>query len=208
MWSNIVMKAKKIIETVLAAVLSAASFIQMIPNPNVDAFFGNNLVILFLIACAIALGVILIIDIVNICHTIHRFEKGSIEFCNFFTKWYSKPGKLTLICDDLNWTTVEIDSKFPILDALEKKANTDQLVLYLKKKGDTSQDILRKLSAAKIKFAPDNIVNKYSFSCLNYMGNNSAVIIRDKNKDSGNEVIFQELADTYVTQLLNSLLEV
>lgn len=202
------MKAKKIFETILASVLAAASFIQMIPSTTVDSIFGNSIVIFFLILCAVALGVILIIDIYEICHTVHRFEKGSVKFCRYFAKWYSKPGKLTLICDDLNWTTVQVDGRCPILEALEQKAKTNQLVLYLKKDGDTSQEIINKLSAAKVKFAQDNIVNKYSFSCLNYMGNNSAVIIRDKNKDSGNEVIFQEVADTYVTQLLNTLLEV
>lgn len=208
MIGDVVMKAKKIVETILAAVLAGASFIQMIPSQIVDAFFGNILVIFFLIICAIALGVILIIDIYKICHTIHHFEKGGAKFCSFFAKWYSKPGKLTLICDDLNWITAKIDKRRPILEALKKKASENELVLYLKKDGGTTQDILKKLPNAKVKYAQDNIVNKYSFSCLNYMGNNSAVIIRDKNKDSGNVVIFQEVSDTYVTQLLNTLLEV
>ena len=39
---------------------------------------------------------------------------------------------ITLICDDLNWTSREIKGKTPILDALDKKAKDKELVLYLK----------------------------------------------------------------------------
>lgn len=201
------MKLKKVIEMILTAILSSASFVQMIRSQVIDTFFGKWYVILFLTICASLLGVMLILDLYKIYHTVHCFKKGSSKFCDFFAKWYSKPGVLTLICDDLNWTAEKIKGRAPILEALEKKAKANQLVVYLKSNGGTDQAILDKLSTATIKPAQDNIVNKYSFSCLNYMGNNSAVIVRDKNKDSGDEVIFQEVADTYVTQLLNALLE-
>lgn len=202
------MKSKKIVEICLSAILSAASFLQMIEHDSIKLIFKNTYVIVFLIICVFGLGWILVSDLYEIYHTIHHFEKGSPEFCAFFAKWYSKPGVLTLICDDLNWTADQIDGRTPILDSLEAKANSNQLVLYLRKKDQTNQEIMNKLTSAKVKTAKQNIVTNYSFSCLNYMGNNSAVIIRDKNKDRGNEVIFQEVADTYVTQLLNALLEV
>ena len=201
------MKAKKIIEMILASLLSAASFLQMVRNEVIEDFFEHKYVIGLLIVCAIALACILIIDLYKICHTVHCFKKGSPEFCRFFEKWYSKAGTLTLICDDLNWTAEQVDGRTPILDALVRKADANQLILYLRNNGDTEQRILDKLSSAKFKTAQDNILNNYSFSCLNYMGNNSAVIVRDKTKDRGEEIIFQEVADTYVTQLLNALLE-
>lgn len=201
------MKIKKTIEIVLAAILSATSFIQMIQHDTINLIFQNHYVIIFLIICALGLGCILACDLYDLCHTIHHFKKGSPKFCRFFAKWYSKAGVLTLICDDLNWTASKINGKAPILDALELKANSNELVLYLSRQELTNPEILRKLASAKIKTAQANIVNNYSFSCLNYMGNNSAVIVRDKNKDRGNEVIFQEVADTYVTRLLNALLE-
>lgn len=202
------MKIKKIIEIILTAVLSSASFIQMINSSSVDEFFKNRYVIAALIICATALGVILVVDLHNIFNTVHKFKKGSVRFCKYFAKWYSKPGVLTLICDDLNWTSREIKGKTPILDALDKKAKDKELVLYLKYPDRTSASILQRLSNVTINNAQENIVNNYSFSCLNYMGNNSAVIVRDKKKDSGEEILFQEVADTYVTQLLNAILEV
>lgn len=201
------MKTKKIIEMILAALLSAASFLQMIRSEVIEDFFESKYVIGLLVICTVALGYILIIDLYKICHTSHRFKKGSPEFCRFFAKWYSKAGYLTLICDDLNWTAEQVDGRTPILDALVSKADANLLTLYLNKAEKTDPKILNKLSSAKFEIAQGNIVNNYSFSCLKYMGNNSAVIVRDKNKDRGEEVIFQEVADTYVTQLLNALLE-
>ena len=47
------MKAKKIVETILASVLAAASFIQMIPSTTVDSIFENSIVIFCLILCAV-----------------------------------------------------------------------------------------------------------------------------------------------------------
>lgn len=201
------MKTKKIIETILATTLSVASLIQLIPIEYTKSIFSNVYIIIFICICAIILIILLIIDLCEVIHTTHHFKKGSWRFVRFFSRWYSKPGKLTLICDDLNWTTVSFNKKQPILDALKKKSKSNELVVYINSIKKTSSDILNELPKAIIKENHQGIISKYSFSCLSYIGNNSAVIIRDKADDKNETIVFQEISDARITNLLNALLE-
>ena len=64
-----------------------------------------------------------------------------------------------------------------------------------------------KLLGATVHPAPKDIILNYSFSCISVMGNNAAVIIRNKQKDAKNMIKFEEISNTYVTGLMNSLIE-
>lgn len=134
----------------------------------------------------------------------HEFKLGSPEFFAFFSKWYKKPGKLTLFCDDLNWTVSGNNSS--ILNALEHKSQNDGLILFLGN-NTTRKNILSRLNNATICTAPPTIISQYSFSCLSVMGNNSSVIVRNKQCDTGDVVKFEELSNNYVTELLNALIK-
>ena len=56
----------------------------------------------------------------------HCLKYQSKKFVSFFTKWYGKPGKLSIICDDLEWIrTVKNDS---IYNQLMKKSKEKKLM--------------------------------------------------------------------------------
>ena len=139
-------------------------------------------------------------------HT-HRFKYQSKKFVSFFTKWYNKPGTLTIICDDLKWTKTENDDS--IYDQLLKKSEDKKLNLYLGSGYDSKIANDLKRAGAKVFHAPKNIIQYYTFSCLSVMGNAaSRIIVRTKHKDQGDFVIFDEINNTYVTELLNAFLEI
>lgn len=135
----------------------------------------------------------------------YRLEYQSKKFIYFFTKWYSKPGTLSIICDDLDWVRTK-QSKL-IYNALVKKSREKKLNLYVGE-GLQSQIVKDlKQDGAKIFAAPKEIIENYTFSCLSVMGNNSGkVIVRAKRNDDGDFVIFKEMNNTYVTDLLNAML--
>ncbi len=135
----------------------------------------------------------------------HKFEKDSDKFHKFFSKWYSKPGKLSIICEDLNW--IKTDNGSCIYEALKKKCGNKELTLFLGQ--GTSPDILRELKreGAVIKKAPESIANQYSFSALSYMNNYTNILVRDKQKDGVYRIEFDEVSNIYVTGLLNALIK-
>lgn len=135
----------------------------------------------------------------------HHLEFGSKKYCKFFSKWYKKPGRLSIICDDLNdW--VIFDNNRDIYDALKEKSKKGKLDLYLRKQEPIEVvDELKQLGAV-LHIAPEEIVSNYSFSCISVMGNYSAVIIRDKHIVKSTEIVFDEVNDSYVTNLLNTLI--
>lgn len=136
----------------------------------------------------------------------YEFKFGSPEFFDYFSKWYKKPGKLTIFCDNLNWTISEDNTNTSVLNALESKAHNHDLILFLSK-NMTKPEILSKLSGAKFYGASPSIISQYSFSCLSVMGNNSSVIVRNKQNDTGDIIKFEELSNNYITELLNTIIK-
>lgn len=134
----------------------------------------------------------------------YHFKVQSNSFKKFFIKWYNQPGKLIVICDDIDWTYDNDD--FSIFNALEKKC-TEGLTLYLGTgfKSNLS-DQLRKKGAIVMQAKP-SLIRDYSFSCIAPMDHYSNIIIRNKKKDIGQEVEFSELSDDRVITLLTALLE-
>lgn len=169
----------------------------------VDKILKSEGFIYFLIVLAVVVIIMMLLDLCGETKQ-HKFKAQRKRFYNFFTKWYSRPGKLTIICDDLNWIESANDKR--VLNILEKKAKENNLVLFLG--SGTRPDLLQNLKdkGAKVKKAPRGIISQYSFSCLSVMGNNASVIVRNKQADSGEIVKFEEISNTYVSELLNALL--
>ena len=137
-------------------------------------------------------------------HT-YRLKYQSKKFISFFKKWYNKPGTLSIICDDLDWT--KTNNSDLIYNQLIKKSQEKKLNLYLG--SGHNSNIVRSLknAGANVFTAPDNIIQNYTFSCLSVMGNTaSRIIVRTKHNDQGDFVIFDEINSTYVTELLNAML--
>jgi hypothetical protein len=136
----------------------------------------------------------------------HIFKTGSCKFYNFFAKWYSKPGVLSIICDDIEWISDGTNKK--ILNALVAKSEQKQLNLLILKNSREkyyAQELESK--GAKIYEVSDEITALYSFSCLSFMGNHSAIIVRDKRNDKNQIIKFDEISNNYVTGLINVLLK-
>lgn len=136
----------------------------------------------------------------------HRLKYQSKKFISFFEKWYSKPGTLSIICDDLNWIKTEKNDL--IYKQLQNKSKDNQLNLYLGSGYNSQISKHLKSLGANVYNAPANIIQHYTFSCLSVMGNAaSRIIVRTKHDDVGDFVIFDEINSTYVTELLNSMLQ-
>lgn len=165
------------------------------------------------ISLSIIIGIFLIASIIydaikiyaKDCHT-HRFKYQSKKFIDYFTKWYSKPGTLSIICDDLDW--IKTDKCNSIYNQLLSKSEEQKLNLYLGNGYNSAIVLELKRAGAKIFHAPHNIIQYYTFSCLEVMGNAaSRIIVRTKHNDDRDFVIFDEINNTYVTELLNAFLE-
>ena len=136
----------------------------------------------------------------------YRLKYQSKKFIDFFTKWYGKPGELSIICDDLDWIRTEDSDS--IFNQLKKKSKANQLRVYLGRGLNSSIAVELKSMGAQVFSAPQSITQNCIFSCLAVMGNNaSRVIVRTKQNDRGSTVVFDEIYNTYVTELLNTLLK-
>ena len=196
----------------VAAMLSLLAIVQAVANRESDCLVTQEL---FRISSSpFFVGILFLMAIFVIGTMVydlrregkrHKFKIGSQKFYDFFSKWYKKPGKLTLFCDDLNSVSTSNDSS--ILSVLKNKSQQDDLILFLGENSTTRKEILSELKNAKIYQAPSAIISQYSFSCLSAMGNNSSVIVRNKQSDSGHVVKFEELSNNYVTGLLNALIQ-
>ncbi len=211
-------KIRRVITIIITTILTLVNLWQIVPK---EFFMKTELYILlepmlsnsmFYRYCCIVLGILgvfavftMIVDLKNIQNE-HSFSFGSFGFRHFFAKWYSQPGTLSIICDDLKGWLV-VNGNEDILNALRQKSSNGELHLILG--NETPTDIVNELKSrgAMIHKAPRDIISNYSFSCISVMGNNAAVIIRNKQKDEKNIIKFEEISNTYVTGLLNALIE-
>jgi hypothetical protein len=207
-------KFSKIIGIFVASLLTLVGLFKLIPSKSFIGICLHNLSIkinsdpFILSSISLLLLFIGILLIVTMIYDIkkekkkHIFKVGSRRFCSFFSKWYSRPGTLSIICDDLEgWVSSSI------LDALIKKSKTKELHLFLGK--ESPKEIINELCqlGATKSCAPTDIIIKYSFSCLSIMGNHSAVIVRNKQLDQSTSIIFEEISDSYVSGLLNTIIK-
>lgn len=133
----------------------------------------------------------------------HILKYHSRKFMGFFKKWYSKPGELYIMCDDINW--VKTEDNIRVFEQLEKKCSRGELNLFLLDRSSPTAKALRR-AGAKIYEAPKTLVNNYSFSFIKIMGNYTDLIVRRKEKDNNGFVIFEETQNTYIVGLLKELL--
>ena len=136
----------------------------------------------------------------------HVFDCESAEFHQFFANWYAKPGTLSIICDDLDWTRTEADS--PIYNQLLQKSNAHKLHLFLGRGLSSPLVKTLKSNGAVVRPGPKNIISQLSFSCISVMDNLAGqAIVRNKRTDHANKIVFDEVQNTYVIELLNALID-
>lgn len=152
----------------------------------------------------ILLVILTIADIVLSRSKTYHFKVKSPPFNRFFTKWYNQPGKLIIICDNIDWTCSPIDRS--VFHALEAKCD-DGLKLYLGSGYNSALADQLRAKGAKVFHAKRALIERYSFSCLAPMGNFSNIIVRDKFMDTKQSVQFSESSDARVIALLTALLE-
>ena len=162
--------------------------------------------VVLLLVCA-ALIANSVVEAVDKRQRHHVFDSESAEFRRFFANWYAKPGKLSIICDDLDWTKNGEDVR--IYDQLLQKSRSKELLLLLGR--GLSSPLVKTLerSGAVARPGPGNIISQLSFSCISVMGNAAGqAIVRNKRTDHANRIAFDEVQDTYVIELLNALINV
>jgi len=184
---------------------------------NTSNVFPNlpDWIIVVYIAVFIILGIFLVFGsildfIVDRRKTVrqHKFQGQSEEFFQFFADWYRQPGKLSIICGDLDW--IKTEENITVYNELRTKSAKKQLTLLLGSGINSKIASELKGLGATVMPAPNNIISAYTFSCLSVMDDAAGkVIIRDKHKNPApkfGEVIFDEISNTYITELLNALL--
>ncbi len=211
-------KTLKIIGVFCTTLLTIVNIIRLLPTDswiskqlrqllvyiNSSNFWSNTLSILL-----IALGIIVIITMIETFNTErkkHTFKVGSRKYYKFFAKWYSQTGTLSIICDDIEWTKTANNDV--IYNTLVTKSKNGELNLLIDSTNIGTPLVLNlKNIGANVAAVPSNIINNYSFSCISVMGNNSAVIVRNKQADEGTKIKFEEISNNYITGLLNSLIK-
>lgn len=210
------MKIVCFIGKLLSGIIAIVSGLFSLLINDVTIPIYNNMTDLqkyFCIGIVILAGAFIIVTtIIDACATLSKssrkfkFKYQSKRFIKYFEKWYGQSGELSIICDDLDWTrtnTNDVIYRILVLKSINKK-----LSLYLGPRGIES-DIAKELktSGAKVFKAPTGIVNLFTFSCMSVMGNMvGKIIVRNKDHDTGETVIFEEINNTYITKLLNELM--
>lgn len=207
-------RINKVLLIISSALLTIVNLLKLIPWKSQTGYFwnqfqnwlmnhpiGEKIFLVFIVLLGIVVIISAILDMKKE-KKIHSFETGSKEFEKYFTDWYNNQGALSIICDDLeNWVTLPIE-----VALLEKCKNSNLNLLIAKNSPPALVDKLRN-AGATIKVAPLEIVSKYSFSCITFMGDMTMAIIRDKRKDGGGNIKFEEIPHSYSTDLLNTLIE-
>lgn len=138
----------------------------------------------------------------------YKFQYQSEQFFKFFADWYQQPGELSIICGDLNW--IKTNNNTAVYNQLMDKSISGQLNLLIGKGINSAIVSDLKRNGARVMPAPNNIVSAYTFSCLSIMDDAAGkIIVRDKRRNPSpniGEVIFEEISNTYVIELLNALL--
>lgn len=209
-------KFAKISSIIITAFLTFINVYKLIPSDNaIRVLIGKVICKIksitylenFIYVILLILGFFVILNIfseLKNISTTHKLKEGSHRFYRFFAKWYGHSGTLSIICDDIDWISDGKDTR--ILDVLIKKSRENNLNLYLLRK-DTYYASMLINEGAKAYSASQDIISNYSFSCISFMGNNSSVIVREKQNDHNNEIKFNEISSNYVSSLLNALIK-
>lgn len=169
---------------------------------NIKDGFSKIICIVALITIGIIIIIAMIYNITYSSNRKHRLPINTKKFYKFFKKWYSKSGQLHIVCDDLDWINNDV------LDILKLKSRSSELFLHLKNPNiDYNATILVDLGA-KTSQAPDYIIENYSFSYVNYMGNSFNIILREKKRDKNNYINFDEMkTESLQFNLIKSIVE-
>jgi hypothetical protein len=188
---------KRIIFTLVpaaASIISIWKFIDelVVNNLNGDKFYFGRVVIYVVLAgltiCYLVSNIFLLTG-----KKAMLFKKGSKRYYNFFSRWYSEEGYITIYCKDLaTWAENDKDNpgKRKVYNSLLKKSQSKQLVIFIEQK-DSASDKLEKAGAKITKIPVDNSVN-FSWS-VRRSNDIYSIIVRNKKKDNGNKICIEEM---------------
>lgn len=169
---------------------------------NIENEFSKISCIVVLITIGIIIIIAMIYNITYNSSKKHRLPINTEKFHDFFKKWYSKSGQLHIVCDDLNWINEDV------LNVLKFKSQSSELFLHLEDPDKDNNAMILKSLGAKTSKVPNYIIDNYSFSYVNYMGNSFNIIIRDKRRDNNNYIYFDEMkTESLQFNLIKSIVE-
>lgn len=207
------MKTRRIFGIISSFILALAGIYGILPENGAIKKFLNCFINEFSYIDTIICCIVIVFGLLTIIALIydlikegkrHELKYQSKKFFKFFSNWYSKEGILTLICEDIDWTTSNNDNR--IYQELIKKAINKELNLIIKRSNNQLVSNLKE-HGANVYEAPVSLVGNFSFSSLSRMSNNSIIIARKKSEDKDDKVIFRDINNIYVTELLNSLID-
>ncbi len=194
-------RATLVINILLGFIVTSLTIISIANQSDLSGFFTQSpitrdITCILLPLLAFALLILSFIEIFK--RSNHTFKLGSPAFNKFFSKWYSKQGRLSIVCKDLEWIGHD-----DIYYALEKKAHEGLLDIYIE--ADCKYAYRLQTSGARVHKIKNSIAQTHSFSILESFLKYS-IIVRDKAKDSKENIAFQERHDTYTSTLIQDLI--
>jgi hypothetical protein len=134
----------------------------------------------------------------------HRFRENSKKFIKFFRKWYSREGRLSIFCNDLDW--LKNPESQGIVEALKQKK--DKLDIYIRKPQHDSLAQILASNGAHIHKIKDPVKSAHRMSILDSEGKQYIII---RNKDfASDEIIFIEtdsIRNPYLIWLAQDMLK-
>jgi hypothetical protein len=157
--------------------VNALALLQLlIPQQQLPRFL-----ILLLILTSIFLVAVILAFVSGRESSPFLFDEKSQEEADFFEKWYSQPGHLTIFCTDLDWLE---DAKYDgVKKALQNKEK--KLRLYLRNYDNKFVDTLVKIYGAELHKVRPNIRSQHRFSVLQDEGDWSIIIRNKDNPEPG-----------------------
>jgi hypothetical protein len=130
---------------------------------------------------------------------VYSLTEKTKEYVRFFEEWYSRPGELTIFCNDLEW--LEWPEHAGILQTLKLRGK--KLSLYAREI-DTDNEIARQLRESKATIIKtESVQTKHRFSLLEH-DDVVSIIIRKRKDPKSEDIVFVE-TDNYLDPYLISL---
>ena len=189
---------KNVLDFIQGGIFLVLAIISIILDKNI-----SSMVIILILSCLLGYIIIAFLKWKYSKVDTKKFQEGSSDFFKFFNDWYSKPGKLSIFCSDLDWM---IKEQFDLINALCRKSNDCNI--YLKKE-EIDHRIKQRLESNNVHISLNHgLLTEHRFSLLETDGFDF-LIISDKKSSPDKIEIKQESNSTnpYIITLVKDLLD-
>lgn len=191
------MLKKYFLEFVLGVIFALTTAISVI-----DFFSDERHVkykIILILVLLIIYGIVFVVKLLK--NKNKTLKEGSSEFFNYFTRWYSQHGKLSIFCSDLDWM---INGPHDLINTICKKGH--DCSVYLRE--EIKPGIEHRLKDAGVQIFPvTELLTRHRFSLLEN-DNSVSLIIGDKRNKS-DDIEFKEetsVSNPYMITVVQDLL--